>query len=56
MNVINNYESNIMYSGAYERDVVAWPNSSKIDNDDMALFKKYLEDRLIYMDKYIEKL
>lgn len=55
--MLDEYEKDIFSSGANLRDIINLPDSNQIDsNDKLTQFKKYVVNRLEYMDEYIENL
>lgn len=57
LNRLNDYEKDIYYSGAYSRDIDRWPTSEKNEkNVELSVFKKYVENRLSYLDIYVDEL
>ena len=71
LDILSLYEKNIFYSGAYRRDAAVFLNGScrYYDNtyrikdyncnylyDDLTIFKKYVLERLKYMDDYINDI
>ena len=55
LELINKQETDIFKSGAYARDIEAWPDSAKIDdqsNWNLDYFRKYVQKRLEYLDYY----
>lgn len=55
---IDMYEAQIFDSGAYDRDVNRWPDSTHMDNPGAKLntFKDYVHERLIESDEYINRM
>lgn len=54
--IIDGYQFDIFYSGAMNRDMLQWPDSTFNDSKDLKHFKNYVEERLEYMDYYIYSL
>lgn len=55
--LLDGYERDIFTSGAYRRDLRAWPKSSvKYGTEDLSRFREYVMQRLEYMDEYIRTL
>ena len=55
--MIAEFEKDIYDSGAYVRDVERWPDSSQQDPDlKLTLFERYVHERFISMDAFIEDL
>lgn len=55
--ILDNYESNIYYSGAFLRDMERWPDGNyNKPEDKLTNFKNYISERLKYMDIYIDNL
>lgn len=55
MMLLNGYEDDIFYSGAYARERIRWPMGSYIDTETkLSAFKAYVLERLRYMDEYVQ--
>ena len=55
--LIDKYEDNIYNSGAYDRDMIRWPEANYSKNNvKLDSFRKYVKERLRYMDLYIDSL
>ena len=54
--LLDEYEEDIFYSGAYLRDSERWPEGTYADNArGLDVFRKYVADRLAAMDSYYKK-
>ena len=53
--ILNSYENDIFNSGAYLRDVEAWPEGEYTNNYNLKEFTNYVMLRLRYMDDYIKE-
>ena len=54
MQMLNEYESQIFDSGAYEREANRWPHAHYIEKEEkLSLFKAYVKERLKVMDEYV---
>lgn len=57
LKMLEKYEKNIFDSGAFDRDIEKWPNSTyDLQNHKLSNFKKYVLERLKYTDEYISNL
>ncbi|MBE5829971.1 MAG: hypothetical protein E7305_11030 [Butyrivibrio sp.] len=57
MALLDKYEEEIFFSGAYIRDKNRWPLGNYIEGEySLSTFKTYVENRLSQMDAYIERL
>ncbi|MCR5223942.1 MAG: CotH kinase family protein, partial [Bacilli bacterium] len=55
--ILDEYENNIFMSGAFNRDINKWPESTHNDKyNSLDTFRKYVDDRLYYMDKYMDEI
>lgn len=55
--MLDEYEEDIFFSGAYKRDVQRWwASSRRSGTKDLSTFRKYVMERLEYMDEYISAL
>lgn len=51
------YEDDIYNSGAFSRDKARWPEGSYNDEEEkLTRFKAYVQERIKYMDEYVESL
>lgn len=55
LEILNTYEKQIFLSGAYARDITRWPETNA-NVKDLSEFKKYVLERLSYMDIYIQQI
>lgn len=54
MQMLDEYESQIFDSGAYEREANRWPHAHYIEKEEkLSLFKAYVKERLKVMDEYV---
>lgn len=57
MAMLDKYEEDIFFSGAYLRDKEKWPLGNYLDGENsLATFKTFVEERLSQMDACIERL
>ena len=54
MNMLDEYEKDVCFSGAFIRDGLRWPNNVHDEENDLELFKEYVMNRIHYFDEYIE--
>lgn len=55
--MLNEYEADIFFSGAYLRDMERWPDGTYLDeNCDLSLFKEFVAERLKEADCYYQRL
>ncbi len=56
--LIDEYEKQIFFSGAYLRDVERWPESSMLEDPSvgLSLFREFVTARLAAVDKYMTEL
>ena len=55
--LLDEYEADIFYSGAYLRDMERWPDGTYCEADyDLSIFKEYVFERLKEADCYYERL
>lgn len=55
LKMLDQYEEQVYFSGAFERDKLRWPQNDHGDYRDLSEFKEYVLKRLSYFDDYISR-
>jgi len=57
MELVDKYEEQVFFSGAFARDRERWPGSQHLDGvNDLSRLREYILARLVCMDQYVEAL